>query len=364
MQKLNLMLKILRKAPTSTWSWSTWSYHKRHLSKSRRTEINKPIDLLDDTSSQEIYCNHNTKKESLKTSQTADLILQNIVFENDAIVAVNKPLGISAFGKKSVLNCSNTESNLESIQQCLPLLSERLKCPGLGIGLSLKSYHQGLLLLCKDKKIKTKLDDCLTQMAIERCQFLTYLAVTVGIPTCPPNTPTEIYIQREYLHDREISVVTSQGSVTARKKGLMILSKFTVKPLMVNTDLNVALLEISINKDKWDAVESLLSYYLSPILGDDIYSSRVYTINGIPFASSPYVTKPKLQELPSSVVNVLTESGLLTQEKRLPLFLHRHKVMVNRFPNSKSPPLVITSKPHDYFLQVLQSLGLYNANIV
>ncbi|KAH9504824.1 hypothetical protein Btru_062038 [Bulinus truncatus] len=322
MQKINLFVKKLSFKEITTWS--SWVRVKRCLQQNTRSKQSHLVSLDD--------------KTPLVTNTTVDLIHKNIIFENDALIAVNKPAGLSVYGTE---HCAHSGNNVHSIQHCLPLLSNRLKCPDLEIGLSLKSYFQGVMLFCKNREYKEKLDKCMTQMIPKKSQFLSVLAVTIGVPTCPHNILVDICLKREYIHNREMSTVTNESSNTLRKKGLMILTNFTVKPLLVNTLLNVALMEISINKDKWDALETLMSHYLSPVLGDEIYSSRVYTLRGTPFASSPYTSKPRPQELPAGVICALKDAGHLLQKNQLPLFLHRHKVTLNKFPTFQSSPLVI-----------------------
>lgn len=64
------------------------------------------------------------------------------------------------------------------------------------------------------------------------------------------------------------------------------------------------------------------------------------------------------QILPPKIVELL-QSKVDCVEKDLPLFVHCHKVVLNRFPTRSSPPMIITAPPHEEFLRTLQCLGLY-----
>ncbi|CAL1534533.1 unnamed protein product [Lymnaea stagnalis] len=308
----------------------------------------------------------NSEPHTNKQTISPDDIYSKIIFASDNIVAINKPCGISVYGKRqaSTSDVGEESNKLSStIHQYLPYLSQKLQCPEIEVGLSLKSFYSGVMLLCKSQETKKKFEKCIACAAAQKEPFMSYLVITLGVPVCPHNVPLEAYISREFLHNRELSTVSPKDIHSARKEGSMILVNFSVKPLVVNKDTATSLVEVSINKDRWEAVEVLMSHYLSPVLGDHIYSSRTYSVMGVPFSASPYSVPPSTQKVPPQILEALAHNGHFSKDEPLPLFMHRYKVTLKRFPVKKSPPLVITGAPQKEYMHALRCLGLYDPSM-
>lgn len=316
----------------------------------------------------EIACDglHSCNSESLITKKTnaSEEILSKVTFSNDKIVAINKPCGISVYGTSHHLTskAENASNQLKpTILQYLSFLREKFHSPELDVGLSLKSFYSGVMLLCKTKESKKMLEKYIAGAGAQKQPFMSYLVITLGVPACPHNLPLEAYITREFLHNREISTVSTKDIHSARKEGSMMLTNFSVKPLVVSNETSTSLVEVSINKDKWEAVEALMSHYLSPVLGDHIYSSRTYSVMGVPFSASPYSVSPSTQKVPQKTLEALANN--FSKDVPLPLFMHRHKVTLKKVPLKKSPPLIINGAPPEDFLIALKCLGLYDTAI-
>lgn len=60
------------------------------------------------------------------------------------------------------------------------------------------------------------------------------------------------------------------------------------KLLAHNEELNVSLIELQNNRNKWNAIRAYCALrLLAPILGDNIYGSCTKTINGVKIAVDP-----------------------------------------------------------------------------
>uniref|UniRef100_A0A0B6ZDU6 Pseudouridine synthase RsuA/RluA-like domain-containing protein n=1 Tax=Arion vulgaris TaxID=1028688 RepID=A0A0B6ZDU6_9EUPU len=284
----------------------------------------------------------------------------------DNLVAVNKPYGLSVFGSSTESSeksgDSKNKNNIKTLSNILPSLNNKLNCPALSVGLSLKSFYSGIVLLCKHKESAKKLTSFIAECQTQKIQYITYLAITVGMPQCSYEVDLTTNIKRERLHNREMSTVTDIYCHSACKEGKMIKILFNVKPLVVNRSAGAALVQVTINKDKWGAVEVLMSHYLSPVLGDHIYSSRTYMVAEVPFAASAHAAPPAKQKLPSSITELLN-SNTDSNDQAEPLFVHRHKLVLNKFPKRSSPPVIITAPPQKEFLTTLQCLGLYKEDM-
>ncbi|CAG5118029.1 unnamed protein product [Candidula unifasciata] len=283
-------------------------------------------------------------------------INKKIIFVNDDIVAINKPYGLSVFGSSPP--SVNSDKPATTFVGMLSHLKDKLNCSYLDVGLSLKSFYSGLVILCKNKNSKKQMEKVLAGAQAQKIQFKTYLVITVGVPQCSHGVDLTANIAREHLHNREMSTVSDKYIHTAAKEGTMMQTHFNVQPLAVNSSVGAALVQVTINKDKWEAVEVIMSHYLSPVLGDHIYSRRTQLIRGIPFAASAHASLPGPQILPQTIVEAL-QSREDCVEKDLPLFVHCHKVVLNKFPTKSSPPLIITAPPQEEFLTTLKCLGLY-----
>ncbi|GFO07403.1 RNA pseudouridylate synthase domain-containing [Plakobranchus ocellatus] len=289
------------------------------------------------------------------SAQFIEAAYKSIVHSDDDIIALNKPVGVSVHGSRSP-----SQAGSSAVIDSLSELSRRLQTPDLEIGLSLKSFYSGLILICKGSKSKGKLDLALKFAASQKLQVLSYLVISVGIPTCPLGTDLSTYIRREFLHNREMSVIQEQNNNTARKSGSMMLASFRVQTLSTNEDLGVSLVEVSINKDKWESVETILSHWLSPVLGDNIYSSRAQYLMGVPFRTSAHTVPPTQQRLPARLQAALEDydPGLTETSRSMPLCMHRHKISLSRFPRKDSVPLILTAPLPLHFVSLLKHLGL------
>lgn len=311
------------------------------------------------------YSTHHNHDESLvwkRTSEILEDICKNIVFLDDHIIVFNKAAGLSVHG--SPFNTGDTEN--VTVHGVLPELGKKLQAPHLDIGLSLKSFYSGLVVLCRDTQSKKKLESCLRGSATQKAQIFTYLVITVGHPNCCFDQECSALISRDFIHGREMSVIQEKNNNSARKVGNMMLTCFNARSLKMNDDLGVSLVEISINKDKWEAVETLMSYHLSPVLGDNIYSSRTMHVMGVPFRAAACSVQPCQQILSQSLKQALEdfEPTWKDQPGSIPLYMHRHKLKLNRFPNKSSKSLVIKAPPPQHFVSLLKYLDLYTDEIV
>ncbi|GFR73499.1 RNA pseudouridylate synthase domain-containing protein 3-like [Elysia marginata] len=284
-------------------------------------------------------------------------VYKSIVCMNDDIVVLNKPAGLSVYGSTS----GTASLEKATIIDALPGLSKKMQVLHLDIGVSLKSFYSGLVVLCKGEEAKKRLEHCLRGSAAQKAQFLSYLVVTVGQPTCSIEKDLTAFISRDFIHNREMSLIQEENNNNARKAGNMMMTSFTVRTLRANEDLGVALVEISINRDKWEAVEALMSHYLSPVLGDSVYSSRTQYVMGVPFRAGAHSVQPGQQRLPPSLKQALQDFQPKWKDHpgSIPLFMHRHKIELRTFPSKASKPLIITAPPPKHFTSLLKNFGLY-----
>ncbi|XP_012943098.1 mitochondrial mRNA pseudouridine synthase RPUSD3 [Aplysia californica] len=292
-----------------------------------------------------------------------------VIYEDENVLALNKPQYFSVYGKSNYAeeerkdSKDNADTATESVSQLLPDLAVNFGCSDLEIGLSLKSFYSGVVLLSKTSESKASLDKFLSKAAAQKVLFMSYLAITVGIPQCVYGVPLHSCVARESLHGLEMSVIHEKGSQSARKDGKMMLLPHTVEPLAINSDLGAALVRVTVNKDKWGALEAILSYYLSPVLGDTKYSARTHTVMGAPFPTSPLAAPPGPQRLPAKLQACLTSDLSLSPVDRSRLFLHRHQVNLTQFPRRAAAPLAITATPPSHFLSTLKCLGLFSEKL-
>jgi len=275
------------------------------------------------------------------------------VFQDENIVAINKPQGVSVNG--SVYG--------KSIVDMLPLLANKYGCKDgdLEVGIGVKSFYSGLIVLSKSKKVKEALQKSTRRDAATRNPYLSYLAITNGVPECDNRTKHLQYLERVYLHNTQMSTVIEKCQ-NKRKANTACSVNYVVDPLVVNTETGAALVKVLIDKDKWDAVPCMLSHHLSPILGDEIYSRRVSSLIGTRMAVPPHSAPPGPQSLPEEIKIQIKDQELLDGGNRR-LMLHRYQMHLTQVPNKHAKPLTLTAKPPLLFIETLKHLGLYKEDL-
>ena len=181
---------------------------------------------------------------SEKKPQTAKPLGLPVVFEDAALIVIDKPSGVAVHGGSGV-----SFGVIESLR------AERPEAKFLELAHRLDRDTSGLLILCKKRSALVELHRMLREGEVEKI----YLAVAKGIPA---SSAFEI---SESLH----KYVTSQGErrVAVRDDGKAAVTK--VKVLKKNASFS--LLELRLMTGRTHQIRVHLAHAGHPVLGDDKY---------------------------------------------------------------------------------------------
>ncbi|CAI9714708.1 mitochondrial mRNA pseudouridine synthase Rpusd3 [Octopus vulgaris] len=347
---------------TGSWLWSSQDL-------SIGSKVYQAPDLASNSSCRHHSSFRSKRKEdfnSLKVTRFMENILNHVIYEDDDVVAINKPIGITVFGQKvrehedekgycvPIFAESEPDPNL-CLADIMPLLRRHFKSPDLTIVHSIKMFYSGVLLLAKHKTGKDRMVQSLDRAQSQGTFYQSYLAITVGIPKQDALTKSSYYLKQERIKDRVLSLPTETVSKNLRKSGKIQLMEVQTTILKKNEVLNCALVRLDTVKDKWQCLEVYCTTQLCHVLGDYLYSGRVGKVFGVPILMEPHLANVGKQKLPEELKAALK----LNQAKpgQMPLYLHRAKVDLTQMKPSK-PLLSIVAPFPDHFLETLQKLQL------
>ncbi|KAI0226262.1 Mitochondrial RNA pseudouridine synthase Rpusd4 [Lamellibrachia satsuma] len=267
-----------------------------------------------------------------KEEQLVEDLVKGVLYQDENIVAINKPNGIPMHALKVTEDlppgvASPTEGDF-SIAGVMPALQERFQAKELrevysqhrlysGVTLLTKSQdalvvdylvvlYSGVTLLTKSKDAHDKLQKYFRHVRANKVLHQTYWAFTVGIPH-PEVSEEEIALSRVVLHDWSLSVKVNNPSRQKRKSGEVIVSsmKYRLLNTFKSSQCHMALVEIQPVTTKWDAIQLFLLTKLTPVFGDHKYSSRLKAVLDKPVLLKPENCFPTPQASLSVLTNLL-----------------------------------------------------------
>ena len=174
-------------------------------------------------------------------------IKQSIIFENDDVLVINKPYGISVQGGTGVKYC---------LEDFFHLISDKK----LRIVHRIDKDTRGLLILAKNVPTAVKLTD----MFRKREVFKTYLAVLSGIPLKNSGT-----IKTYIFLSKKDNIAGNAHSTEERMNGKEAITKYKV--LKTNKENNTSLVEFHPLTGRKHQIRLHAQNIKCPIIGDEKY---------------------------------------------------------------------------------------------
>ncbi|KOC68229.1 RNA pseudouridylate synthase domain-containing protein 4 [Habropoda laboriosa] len=263
----------------------------------------------------------------------ADDLLNNIIYDKDGLVVLNKPYGIirggqDVNGEIHTRRNSVPNSVTYSIQDALPHICKQLKYPQLTISKCPEKYMSGITLLAADSKVQHAIE-----LAYVRSLFFanTFWLVTVGVP--------KILKGSHRLAIRTISnpqfqwkktILTTSWSQNEEKSRKIKLFKCEYEVLS-NSTLNLcSLIQLKASTMARHALRLFAATLLyTPVLGDNIYASQIQKVGDTYLKIDPFLSCPEPPKLDIRLLQLLDVSS--RQREIIPAHIHLRSTILPSF---------------------------------
>ncbi|KAL0124364.1 hypothetical protein PUN28_006293 [Cardiocondyla obscurior] len=244
------------------------------------------------------------------------------------IIAVNKPYGIPIRSVKPNTNLETPAYTIVgavnySLQDALPYLAKELDVPILIPCLGTDKYMSGVYVFGTSDEVCKNIE-----LGRRRTygKYRKYWVVTTRVPNEIQGKYHLGIAQKKSELGNQKPIILTQWSNNAVKRDEVKIMNIDFKVLSNSTHNLSSLIEIISSTRKWNGMRLFASTMLySPILGDNIYGSRVQNIMGTwlrvdPFADSCW-QKPKLN---NELLNLLNMTP--SQQEIIPTHIHLRQV--------------------------------------
>ncbi|PNF34885.1 hypothetical protein B7P43_G01411 [Cryptotermes secundus] len=306
------------------------------------------------------YQKHNVWR-SLK--HFSDFLTSNVIYNKDGLLVLNKPygIGLSPSPTPSAQHSRHTDKMIVGqsqyyLTEALPHIAGNLGYNSLTVLKIPERYTSGVTVLSSCNKVMDKVRTCMKKASgrLQSCAY--YWAVVIG------NPQTDSAIQKLGLTFKENPtidndkqpIVVRDWSKNAMKRGDVKVFKVHHHTLCKN---NLAsLVEICPSATKWHFLRVYLAHLMSPVLGDNLYGSRVHQVMGVHLAINPTSDAARgPKKLPKELQAALAiKPG---QEVIIPTHLHLRRLILPHY-LGKDSDLIIEAPLPSSFQWTCQALGL------
>ncbi|XP_064633089.1 mitochondrial mRNA pseudouridine synthase Rpusd3-like isoform X2 [Lineus longissimus] len=290
----------------------------------------------------------NTESSNMDT--LTDLLLENVIFENGHVVAVNKPNGLSLHIKRE----GSMDDEALGLTDVIPLMKQRLNVKHLETVVGINRKYSGVILLAKSKEVCQKLKKFYTS-SVPAQQILpyTFWGLTVRVPK-PDQGTDKFTVTRKQIGSHLLTYTVDNPSNRAKERGAYLNPFIKYEVLDRTTSTKCALVELRPTTGKWDVIPLYIVKKLATLLGDHVYSSRLRTVLGRPVFQEQYTAIPETQ-----ILSKLIFQSLKTDWKdieKIPLHLHHKKLIVPKL-SRKVDSVEIEAPLPDFFMESMIELG-------
>ena len=252
-------------------------------------------------------------------------LFNNIIYNKDGLVALNKPYGIKRSGSEEFpYNIPNGVRY--TLKDAIPYISERLKYPNLSVIRSPEMYMSGVTLLSADSKIQHAVE-----VSLIRANYFsnTYWVIAVGVPQqLEGDHRLALKLMRNpNFNGTKAVIITSWTKNDEKLKRIKLLK--TKYRVLSNSMLNLcSLIEITSSTKRWHAVRLFASTFLyTPILGDNCCGSRVQKVGDTYLKVDPFLEYANLPpKLDKKLLHLLDVNP--AQHNIIPAHLHLRSIVL------------------------------------
>lgn len=289
-------------------------------------------------------------------------LLKNKLFENEHIVAFNKPAGfpLTYNPPKNVKN-RDLVDRVVSLEGLLPELAERLLCTKLYVALPIDRMCSGVLILTKSEDYKEYLQKRFNSLkTTSQYPYQHWDALCVGVPDKLPAEKVKLYYNKEKFRDIYLpQTVFCTPSKNTRKRGNVMYTSLSGKIIAKYEKKGVrsSHVRVSVTSASNHVIPAFLSESFAPILGDQEYFWRAVSVMGLKMSILKQIPSsgiPKPQELSKGILhNLGIKQGHV---QNLPVFLHRSAVEIVCLKKDQQENFQIQAPLPDSFLMAKYKL--------
>lgn len=213
--------------------------------------------------------------------KTKNILPLNIIFEDEAIIVLNKPAGLLVHAT----NGSDQITLVDSLRSHTKNLSTGYSEERPGIVHRLDRDTSGLLVVAKTDEAQQKLYEQFKDKTIQR----TYLAITFGSPKNTQGTISSFIIRNPTQRTKRLSlrdpkskqILRPENNYQSRDIAKAANARIAVthyKKISTGKD-GISLLELNLETGRTHQIRVHLSESGFPILGDRLYTAKSFTQN-------------------------------------------------------------------------------------
>lgn len=307
-------------------------------------------------------------------------LVDNIVYNNNGLLVINKPYGISFAGhvrrnadpvkKKNIIyhkelepvciketvTSTGVSSDNFTLLNALPYICKELGYEKLLIGRVPEKFISGVAILVQDEKALNRLQESIDRTKSLKDFTSIYHAVVTGCPNVERGN-YKFGLSLDIKGKQKHAVLLKKWSINSTKRGEVKVCKFKHRNLITGTDNLSSLLEVSASQKRYHCVRLFLaSQLLSPVLGDNLFGGYAKSVMGVKVPvdhwSDTANAPPRLPE------ELLTLLDLRKHEQaKIPVHLHLSRFSLLWY-EKKNEELVLEAPPPSSFQWTCQKLGL------
>ncbi|KAG8301484.1 tRNA pseudouridine synthesis [Homalodisca vitripennis] len=317
------------------------------------------------------------------TIQFSEFLTKSVVYHDNGLLVLNKPYGVSfsrssgsnnadkssldpeesVFNKQKKNNVKNSNSiyatsgivsDSLNLVDCLPYLKQQFGYNKLYIARVPEKYVSGVAILTTSPELVEHINKGRAHAPTGKDK---YLAVVVGVPRYASGTIKLGFKLEQHPKKGKRVVLLQKWANRAYKRGEIRIGTFHHQLISSGYNDLASLVQINVDLRKYHAYRVFCADYLhSPVLGDNLFGSRVQTLMGVPTTVHHFNDVADTpQRLPQEMYRHL---GLTSGEASIiPIHVHLEEMLLPRF-FQKGQSLRLRAPVPPHFLWTCERLGL------
>ncbi|XP_017763257.1 PREDICTED: RNA pseudouridylate synthase domain-containing protein 4-like [Eufriesea mexicana] len=259
----------------------------------------------------------------------SDHLLNNMIYNKNGLVVLNKPYGI----RRNKFESSNSRNNVPYganyvLQDAIPYIAMQLNYPNLTIIRSPEMYMSGITLLASDLNVENAI-----VLAYARSEFFanTYWVITVRVPKKLKDDSCLAIksVSNPKFQERKNILVSNWSNNEKISHKIKILK--TEYEVLSNSTLNLcSLIKLKSSTHNKHAIRLFTSTCLyCPVLGDNIYANLIQKVGKTYVRVDPFLNKFGLPKLDEKLFILLKVNP--REQRIIPAHIHLKSIILPKF---------------------------------